>query len=282
MSHDSQGVSAQIITTFTFDQLDVRTVVLDGQVWFVGIDVAEALGYTNPNKAIGDHCRGLTKRYPIPDSIGRLQETRLISEPDMFRLIVNSHLPAAERFERWVFEDVLPTLRRTGTYSVPGRTNQPTIGNQTQSWRLIDRLKRENDRDLRRLYYAQLQSVLAEQGLPTPPLSSMGADAPEEPPAVRVLWEAVAALEAMGVRLNHSRDPALVAINPRHLTAAALDHGVRLMGRGDLMRAMRLSQKPRFLDVRVVNSAIRENSVRCWVFDQASVPAPSADTIDIV
>ncbi|MRT33448.1 hypothetical protein FGX01_07005, partial [Xylella fastidiosa subsp. multiplex] len=118
------------ITPFQFESQAVRTVVDDhGEVWFVGKDVADVLGYTNHNKALGDHCRGVTKCYPLQTS-GGVQEIRIISEPDMLRLIVSSKLPAAERFERWVFEEVLPTLRKTGTYSTPGAL--PTLPGPTQ------------------------------------------------------------------------------------------------------------------------------------------------------
>ncbi|MGY4696291.1 BRO-N domain-containing protein [Xylella fastidiosa subsp. sandyi] len=118
------------ITPFQFESHAVRTVVDDhGEVWFVGKDVADVLGYTNHNKALGDHCRGVPKRYPLPTA-GGVQEIRIISEPDMLRLIVSSKLPAAERFERWVFEEVLPTLRKTGTYSTPGAL--PTLPGPTQ------------------------------------------------------------------------------------------------------------------------------------------------------
>ncbi|AIC10057.1 BRO-like protein [Xylella fastidiosa subsp. sandyi Ann-1] len=119
------------ITPFQFESHAVRTVVDDhGEVWFVGKDVADVLGYANHNDALGAHCKGVAKCYPIPDSLGRLRETRIISEPDMLRLIVSSKLPAAERFERWVFEEVLPTLRKTGTYSTPGAL--PTLPGPTQ------------------------------------------------------------------------------------------------------------------------------------------------------
>ncbi|HHW4669561.1 MAG TPA: BRO-N domain-containing protein, partial [Xylella fastidiosa subsp. multiplex] len=118
------------ITPFQFESHAVRTVVDDhGEVWFVGKDVADVLGYTNHNKALGDHCRGVTKCYPIPDSLGRSRETRIISEPDMLRLIVSSKLPAAERFERWVFEEVLPTIRKTG--------NRPALDHSTHSAKAI-------------------------------------------------------------------------------------------------------------------------------------------------
>lgn len=102
---------------FDFDQQPVRAVADDaGNAWFVGRDVAEALGYEEPGNAIRQHCRGGAKYTPIADALGRLQQTRLISEPDLYRLVVGSRLPAAERFERWVFEEVLPTIRRTGSY----------------------------------------------------------------------------------------------------------------------------------------------------------------------
>lgn len=104
------------ITPYTFDGASIRVLEINGDPWFVGKDVAEALGYTNPSKAIGDHCKGVTKRYPL-QTAGGVQEVRVLSEPDVLRLIVNSNLPAAEKFERWVFEDVLPAIRKTGSYT---------------------------------------------------------------------------------------------------------------------------------------------------------------------
>ncbi len=74
--------------------------------------------------------QGEAKRLPLFQTPGGMQEVRIISEPDMLRLIVSSKLPAAERFERWVFEEVLPTLRKTGTYSTPGAL--PTLPGPTQ------------------------------------------------------------------------------------------------------------------------------------------------------
>ena len=97
----------------------IRTVEQDGKVLFCGRDVAAALGYTNPNKALADHCNGVPIRYPIQDSMGRTQQARFIPEGDVYRLITHSRLPAAEQFEHWVFDDVLPAIRRTGSYTVP-------------------------------------------------------------------------------------------------------------------------------------------------------------------
>ena len=104
------------IIPFRFEESSVRVVKgEDGEPWFVGKDVAEVLGYTNPNKAMNDHCKGVTKRYPLQTQ-GGIQEVRLIPESDVLRLVVKSKLPSAVRFERWVFEEVLPSIRKSGQY----------------------------------------------------------------------------------------------------------------------------------------------------------------------
>lgn len=106
------------LNVFAFDSQAVRVVMVDGEPWFVGKDVAEVLGYTDTVNAIKQHCKGVVKRHPL-STPGGTQELRIISEPDMLRLIVGSKLPAAEAFERWVFEEVLPSIRKTGAYVDP-------------------------------------------------------------------------------------------------------------------------------------------------------------------
>lgn len=108
------------VTPFQFDNHNIRVVTDEnGEPLFVGKDICDVLGYTNHNKSMQDHCRGVTKRYPISDNLGRMQDTRVINEADMLRLVVNSTLPAAQEFERLVFEVILPTIRRTGRYEAP-------------------------------------------------------------------------------------------------------------------------------------------------------------------
>lgn len=92
----------------------VRTITEDGKTLFCGKDICEALGYTNPRKAIGDHCKGVTKRDT--PSNGGIQTMAFISEGDLYRLITHSKMPAAEEFESWVFDEVIPTIRQTGSY----------------------------------------------------------------------------------------------------------------------------------------------------------------------
>ena len=94
----------------------VRTIVEDGEVLFCGADVAKALGYANSRKALIDHCKGVTKRDTL--TTGGMQQLSFIPEGDVYRLVVHSRLETAVRFERWVFDEVLPTLRKTGMYAM--------------------------------------------------------------------------------------------------------------------------------------------------------------------
>lgn len=93
---------------------EIRTAEIEDKIYFCASDVAKALGYTNPNKAINDHCRAITKRAtPIS---GKMQEINYIPEGDVYRLITHSKLASAERFEVWVFDEVLPSIRKHGGY----------------------------------------------------------------------------------------------------------------------------------------------------------------------
>ena len=106
-------------STFNFKDLPVR-VISDpkGEFWFCGTDVCAILGYTNSRKALQDHCKqgGVTKRYTPTKSA--VQEMTFINEPNLYRLIIKSRKPEAEPFEAWVFEEVLPQIRKTGKYQL--------------------------------------------------------------------------------------------------------------------------------------------------------------------
>ena len=95
---------------------DLRVMEEDGRTMFCGKDVAAALGYVNTKDALSRHCHGVAKHYPIIDSLGREQQARFITEGDVLRLIVSSKLPQAQAYERWVFDEVLPSIHRTGGY----------------------------------------------------------------------------------------------------------------------------------------------------------------------
>lgn len=93
---------------------EVRTIEENGTVLFCGNDVAKSLGYSNPSKALSDHCKGVTKRYTLTG--GGKQEMSFIPESDLYRLAFSSKLPAAEKFTDWVTKDILPTIRKHGAY----------------------------------------------------------------------------------------------------------------------------------------------------------------------
>ena len=96
---------------------EIRTIEIEGKPYFVASDVAAALGYANPRKAVSDHCKGVTKR-DTPTSSG-VQSMSYIGEGDLYRLIMKSKLPSAEKFESWVMDEVLPSIRSTGYYVKP-------------------------------------------------------------------------------------------------------------------------------------------------------------------
>lgn len=93
---------------------EVRTVEIEGKPFFCGSDVAKALGYAIPSKAVNTHCKGVSKMEA--PTAGGTQTLLFIPEGDLYRLIVSSKLPTAEKFEQWVFDEVLPSLRKHGGY----------------------------------------------------------------------------------------------------------------------------------------------------------------------
>jgi len=95
----------------------------DGTPLFCGKDVASILGYKDTTNALKLHCKGVVKHHPL-ETPGGIQQVRFITEPDLYRLITHSKLPEAEKFERWVFEEVLPSIRKRGGYLTPEATRE--------------------------------------------------------------------------------------------------------------------------------------------------------------
>lgn len=107
---------------------DVRVIEEAGKYLFCGSDVAKALGYARPNDAITAHCRCTAKRsIPHPQAANKEIDMIFIPEGDVYRLIAHSKLPAAEQFERWVFDDVLPSIRKHGLYAADELLANPDL-----------------------------------------------------------------------------------------------------------------------------------------------------------
>ncbi len=105
----------------------VRTMIINDKHFFIGVDVARALGYSNASKAVSQHCKHIEKTMIEADSQnGNVVKTQvsLIPESDVYRLIIKSKLPAAEQFEEWVMEEVLPQLRQCGVYITESATQE--------------------------------------------------------------------------------------------------------------------------------------------------------------
>ncbi|MDR1206065.1 MAG: phage antirepressor KilAC domain-containing protein [Peptococcaceae bacterium] len=124
-----------------FGSMDI--LMIDGKPYFPATECAKALGYRNPHDAISKHCRYLAKReVPHPQSPGKTVEANFIPEGDLYRLIIRSKLPAAERFEKWVFDEVLPAIRKHGAYVTPDMLDE-MIGSAEFTETLIGRLDEE-------------------------------------------------------------------------------------------------------------------------------------------
>jgi prophage antirepressor-like protein len=104
-----------LVSEESFEGHTLRTVYHENEYWFVANDVAAALGYNEPSKAIKRFCKGVAQHCPIQTK-GGVQEMRIINKPDLYRLVLKSEAKGAERFQDWIVEDLLPTLEREGSY----------------------------------------------------------------------------------------------------------------------------------------------------------------------
>lgn len=102
----------KVFSNSEFGELGVM--LIDGKEYFPATQCAKLIGHENPARAVRKFCKGVTKM--VTPTVGGSQEVNYIPEGDLYRLIVSSKLPAAEKFERWVFDEVLPSIRQTGGY----------------------------------------------------------------------------------------------------------------------------------------------------------------------
>ncbi|MBO8158856.1 phage antirepressor [Thermosyntropha sp.] len=117
----------QVFKNTEFGELNV--LIIDEKPYFPATECARILGYSNPHDAIFRHCKGLVKHEVLTP--GGSQEINFIPEGDLYRLIIRSKLPAAERFERWVFDEILPTIRKHGAYMTPEKIEEVLLNPDT-------------------------------------------------------------------------------------------------------------------------------------------------------
>lgn len=142
---DRRDLKMNQVETFTNELFgQVRALEIEGKPYAVASDIAKALGYKNANDAIIRHCKGIVK-HDMVDRNGFTQIMNVIPEGDIYRLIIKSKLSSAEKFEKWVMEDVLPSLRSNGSYSLQG------LSKELQAIFTIDKKTVEMDNRLSKL-----------------------------------------------------------------------------------------------------------------------------------
>lgn len=110
---------------FNFENNQVRTLLINNEPWFVGKDVAEILGYSKARNAIATHVDDDDKKgAPIQGDLGGTQEMTVINESGVYALVFGSKLPSAKRFKHWITSEVLPQIRKTGSYASPQLTGE--------------------------------------------------------------------------------------------------------------------------------------------------------------
>lgn len=117
----------------------------DGQPWFAAMDVAKALGYEDPSRAVIQHCRKCNKITQIGDSSKKPpRNINIVPEQDVYRLIMRSNMPIAERFQDWVCEDVLPSIRKHGMYAT-AQTVDTMLADPDTAIRMLTAFKQEQE-----------------------------------------------------------------------------------------------------------------------------------------
>ena len=225
------------LSVFNFDSYAVRTVTDDatGEPLFVGKDVCAVLEYKDHTNAMKQHCRGVAKRHPIIDGLGRTQEVRVLTEPDVLRLIVSSTLPAAERFEKWVFEEVLPSIRKTGGYTRPQQPSNVFALAMVES---MARTLRMSDSGVL-LMYRQVASVYAPEAVSAIPVYAI--DAPTT--ATSAPTSSMPTASLTDLLREHEIDMAAVTANKLLAQAGIIEQLTRPSSKGAAKKFWSVTEK---------------------------------------
>lgn len=260
----NKGDNHQLVT-FNFENNNVRIFQDEnGQPLFVAKDVANILGYKDTVSAIKQFCKGVVKHHPLVTN-GGSQNVRVIYEPDLYRLTFGSKLESAVRFQNWVFEEVLPTIRKTGQYqTTPATTSSPIkqytdedLQHLKEVYKIPELAKvlgLSEEQTIHRLY----QSYPKVAGQPKP---SLLIDSQTQQ-LLNQFWQVVSQMNID--QINHAKNPNILAINLPELYNQL---GEQLPQRRTMLQALKHSILPKFqTNNQSVNSAITNNTKKCWVF----------------
>ena len=258
---------------FAFEESAVRVVPNGNTPVFVAKDVCAVLGIANHRDAISSLDDDEVGCVGIPDAMGRIRETNVLTESGLYALVFRSNKPEAKRFRKWVTSEVLPSIRKTGGYGILTAADEIRYMNQRLS--LLRELRHERDPLLREKLHEQFKTVSDRLGYETPALAAFAPPDPNDGLDERTrqiiarFWAAVDTLEQLGIAMNHSRAPNQIAVNLNEALRLAEEHGVAMPGRIELLRALPQCCEPHFMAASYpLTSNLRGKTptVRCYLF----------------
>ncbi|WP_447891393.1 BRO-N domain-containing protein [Pseudomonas atacamensis] len=260
---------------FEFETQAVRVVSDDaGEAWFVASDIATVLEYRTASD-MTRHLDDDEKGTRNVRTLGGEQEMTIINEAGLYSAILKSRKPAAKRFKRWVTHDVLPSLRKTGSYSLAEKlTVSQQISMSKHRLALMKELMRSRNKVMREALGAEITRLSGAMELSVPDLDGLGSVEPPQADLVADFWAALLQLDSKGIAYNHSKDPQLLGLNMPHLTELFAANGIQTVIGTDVTTALKRCTDPLFMGMKAVDSCIRKNTTKCWLFRQ---PARSQD-----
>lgn len=262
--------------TFAFDSHALRVVTdAEGQPWFVAADVLLTLELDRKAlERVEDDDKGVSSIH----TLGGPQLLTTVNEPGLYGLVLGSRKPEAKRFKRWVTHEVLPALRKTGRYAMPGAEPDPA-GPPIGVFTVIEAVETARHPEARAALHGLLANHCRAHGLYVPVLGRAEGRAPRlsaERAALlrRWFWEAVTTLGHAGCKANHARSGVVEAYSIKQVRRLVGEMGLRVFEGRELAEALR--GDARFVRVATVNSGLTHASVKCWLFHPATAGAAPA------
>lgn len=257
---------------FEFETLPVRiNTGEDGGTWFVATDVCRVLEIANPSDAytrLDEDEKGVR----IMDTPGGPQQVVMINEAGLYSLVLTSRKSQAKRFKRWVTHDVLPSLRKTGSYSLGQKysVNQQ-ISMSRHRLALMKELMRTRNNVMRGALGAEITRLSESLGLLIPDIDGIGIAEPTQADVLADFWAALLQLDSKAIAYNHSKKPDLLALNMPHLSELFAANDIKFGLGTEVTTALKRSSDPLFMEQKNVDSTIRGKAVKCWVFKKPAL-----------
>ena len=275
------------IIPFNFEGDAIRVVERNDAPWFVATDVCRVLDIVNSRDALAKLDDDERADVGLTDiSSNGVQQQRsfsVVNESGLYTLVLRCREATtpgtlSHRFRKWVTSEVLPSIRKHGFYGRPQSVAQ-ILALQKQTMVLMKALRRESDPSMRGVLSGQLEQILRMQGLPSIPDPDSLAPAPEHP-LIADFWEVFDYLDQLSerTRLNHSSNPDLIAVNLNHFAQVAAEARQPIPLLSELKRVLKDSKSRKYIDQRMVRSAInkehnrhaaedpRPETLKCWIF----------------